>query len=118
MDPDNIRPWYRKHPERVVPPQVLLDQERELLEVAQLSAVLGPHASLIEGHAVMRHVVIRVVKRPDESLCLERGQFVPIGRLYRMKSLVHASHRTDDLLDFGVQMRNMLPWFQVVSATG
>jgi hypothetical protein len=93
VDPDHIGPRDGEHPERVVPAQVLLDQERELLEIAQSSAVLRPHASCIERLAVMRNVAIRVVQRCYQPLCLRRSQFVDARRFDGFEASVGTCQR-------------------------
>jgi hypothetical protein len=73
---DDLLRRYGEHPERVVLPQVRLVGEREAGQVGELPAVVRVYPGRVERLAVMRHVVVRVPKRPAQPLQLQRTQLV------------------------------------------
>ncbi len=58
MDPRNLLPRHRKHPERVVVPQIVLRSERKPRQIAKLSAILRMCPGRVERVPVMRYILV------------------------------------------------------------
>src|SRR6058998_3905520 len=82
---------HREHPEGIVGAQVGLGGERKLCEVRGLFQIAGVNARSVEGLAVVRHILVRVLERPAQPLALQSAQFVNARLLDRFGS-IHCAH--------------------------
>ena len=78
---------HRKHAERIICAQIGLGGEREFRKVGKLLQVAGINARLLEGAAIMRHVVVGVIERPFEALELQRRDLIARRDLDRIEVL-------------------------------
>jgi hypothetical protein len=70
-----------EHVERIVVTQVRLHGEREFAEVGKLFEVGRMRAGRLESLLVVRDIVVGVLERPGDALCLQGHQLVARGAL-------------------------------------
>src|SRR5258706_7475490 len=82
---------YREHAEGIVGAQVGLCRERKLCEIREIFQIAGANAGGVEGLAVVRHLLVRVLQGPAQPIALQGAQLVDARLLDRL-GLIHCAH--------------------------
>ena len=71
MNSRYLRFWDGKHAERIVLPQISFGREGKLRQIFKDLEVAGTHAGVVEFRAIVRNIVVGMLKRPRQPLVLQ-----------------------------------------------